>query len=294
MQQFNEKSLKAVLQNKGSCADLKQPLKGRAAVNGQLLDPSWFCKGVDLSAKTKTNPKSRRLARAMFIGAVLFVSQLGFQELRRMMTEGDRTVLDNMDLTSYGTAAQFLKALNKAPLCQILEVTNQLKYKEVLEKLLQHEDGLDYLQTLISSVGNEPAINPTMNAVNEAFTRRWFSGKFRSGERSIELDTLVQMSTTGERDNDDRVQTQVATTGAHSSPCFAFQHGNCRKLQCRYVHECLRCGSSSHGSDECKSNRSHRSPNRSSSRNEANKRQKKERPPHPRYRRDRAWNPVLP
>ena len=79
------------------------------------------------------------------------------------MTEGDRTVLDNMHPTSRGTAAQFLKALNKAPLLQILEVTNQLKYKEVLEKLHQHEGGLDYLQTLISSVGNEPAINPTMN-----------------------------------------------------------------------------------------------------------------------------------
>ena len=221
-QQFNEKALRTVLKNKGSCADLKQTLKARAAVYGQLLDPSWFCKGVDLSAKTKANPKSRRLARAMFIGAVLFVSQLGFQELRRIMTEGDRTVLDNLHPTARGTSAQFLKALSKAPLLQILEVTNKSKYKEILEKLLQHEDGLDYLQTLISSVGNESAINPTMNALNEAFTRRWFSGKFRSGERSIELDTLVHMSTTGERDNDDHVKTQGATADAHSSPCFAF------------------------------------------------------------------------
>ena len=78
-QQFNEKSLKTVLKNKGACTDLKQALKARAAVYGQLLEPAWFCKGVDLSAKTKLTPKSRRLARAMFAGAVLFAAQLGFK-----------------------------------------------------------------------------------------------------------------------------------------------------------------------------------------------------------------------
>ena len=65
-QQFNEKSLKMVLKNKGTCTDLKQALKARAAVYGQLLEPAWFCKGVDLSTKTKLTSKSRRLAKAMF------------------------------------------------------------------------------------------------------------------------------------------------------------------------------------------------------------------------------------
>ena len=37
-QQFNEKSLKTVLKNKGACTDLKQALKARA-VYGQLLEP---------------------------------------------------------------------------------------------------------------------------------------------------------------------------------------------------------------------------------------------------------------
>ena len=78
-QQFNEKSLRTVLKNKGACTDLKQALKARAAVYGQLLDPAWFGKGVDLSAKTKLTPKSRRVARAMFAGAALFAAQLGFK-----------------------------------------------------------------------------------------------------------------------------------------------------------------------------------------------------------------------
>ena len=88
------------------------------------------------------------------------------------MTEGDRKILADIKPTAYGTATQFLKALSKAPPLQILEITNHQKYKEVLEGILQHEDDLDYLQTLITSSNNEPALNPTMNALNEAFTRR--------------------------------------------------------------------------------------------------------------------------
>ena len=291
-QQFNEKALRTILKNKGSCADLKQTLKARAAVYGQLLDPSWFCKGVDLSAKTKMSPKSRRLARAMFVGAVLFVQQMGFREIQRIMTHGDRTILDNMNLGSYGTAGEFMKALSKAPLLQILEVTNRLKHKEVQEKLLQHDEGLDYLQSLVTLAGNEPALNPAMNALNEAFTRRWCTGSFRSGERGIELDTLVHMSTKGEKDNDDTIETQSITgTSQKQRPCFAFQNDNCSRTRCRYLHECLMCGSSSHGASRCSSNRrrrSRRSSERSSSRRDTNQCEEKERPPHPRYRRARA------
>ena len=202
-QQFNEKALRVVLQNKGACADLKQALKARAAVYGQLLDPSWLCKGFDLSAKTKTN-KSRRLARAMFFGAVLFATQLGAQELRKMMTKGDRTILENMRPSSYGTAAQFMKAISKAPLLQLLELTDKARKKEIFDNLQQHTDDLDYLQSLITSASSGPAVNPSMNALNDAFTRRWLTGSFQTEGRSIEIDTLVHMSTKGERDDEDR------------------------------------------------------------------------------------------
>ena len=83
----------------------------------------------------------------MFAGAVLFASQLGFKELRKLITEGDKKILADINPTSYRTAAQFLKALGKAPLLQILEITNQKRYKEILERVLQHDDDLDYLQT---------------------------------------------------------------------------------------------------------------------------------------------------
>ena len=39
-QQANEKALLSVLQSKGKAADLKQTLQARAALYGELLDPS--------------------------------------------------------------------------------------------------------------------------------------------------------------------------------------------------------------------------------------------------------------
>ena len=294
--QFNEKTLKTVLKNKGACADLKQALKARAAVYGQLLDPAWFAKGVDLSSKTKMIPKSRRLARAMFAGAVLFASQLGFKELRKLIMDGDKKILADVNPASYGTAAQFLKALRKAPLLQILEITNKQRYKEILGRVMQHDDDLDYLQTLLISANNEPAVNPTMNALNEAFARRWFSGRFRTAGRSIELDTIVHMCTKGEGDDDDKAQKQIKSD-AKPYPCFAFQHDNCNKRQCRFSHKCMKCGSSSHGSDRCDSSRSsgsRRTRRASSDRGSTHTSTTPSRPPHPRYRRDRARTTEVP
>ena len=65
------------------------------------------------------------------------------------------------------------------------------------------------------------------------------------------MDTIVNMSTKGEGDDDDRTQKQDKPEAeANSYPCFAFQYGRCNKSQCRFSHKCLKCGSSSHGCDK--------------------------------------------
>ena len=75
--------------------DLKQTLKARAAVYGSALDPSWFCKGVDLSSKVKTL-QDRRVARGMLIGAALFTVQMGAQKIRKLLSEGKAGVTDKI------------------------------------------------------------------------------------------------------------------------------------------------------------------------------------------------------
>ena len=227
-----------VTKAKGSTADLQQALKARAAIYGKTLDPTHFRKGVDLSSKAK-NHRDRRRARGMFIGAPLLVAQVGAHNIRKMLNDGDRSILQKMRLDTRGTAAQFLKALTKAPLLQILERINADRYKEVREGLLQQADDLDFLQTVVTSVHDAPALNPTLNAITDAFNRRRFSGRFRTAGRGMEMDTLLYQSTKGVKDDDDATslvgnisgtsQQSRYRTGGEAQHCYAFQSGSCHR-----------------------------------------------------------------
>ena len=245
---------------------------------GTSLDPKYFDKGKDLSKKTK-NPRDRRIARGMLIGSALFVAQIGAHNIRKMLTDGDKSTLAEMRPDSRGTAAQFMKALAKAPVLKIIEHVNLEKYQELKEHLLQQGDDLDFLQNVVKLATEEPALNPIMNAIGDAFSRRRFSGRFKTPGRSLELDLLLYQSTRGTLDDDDTAPISIGTSTQGNNagfstqrPCFAFQHGTCNRQQCIFQHVCLVCRSDTHGSDRCNKRRS-----------DANTK-----PPHPRFRRDRA------
>ena len=237
-QQANEHALMTVTKAKGSTADLQQALKARAAIYGKTLDPAHFRKGVDLSSKIK-NHRDRRRARGMFIGAPLLVAQVGAHNIRKMLNDGDRSTLQNMRLDTRGTAGQLLKALSKAPILQIIERINADRYKKLREGLLQQADDFDFLQSVVTSVLESPSLNPSMNAITDAFNRRRFSGRFRTAGRGIEMDTLLYQSTKGVKDDDDisrpvgntGVPNQQSRnrTGGEAQHCYAFQSGSCHR-----------------------------------------------------------------
>ena len=74
----------------------------------------------------------------MLAAAPLLVSQLGAQELRNLMMDGEPAVLQNIRLSSRGTAAQFLKALSKAAPMDILRLCNKEKGAAIGELFIQH------------------------------------------------------------------------------------------------------------------------------------------------------------
>ena len=53
-QRANEKALKDITKSSGATADLKQALQARAALYGELLEPSYFAKNSDLSLKANS------------------------------------------------------------------------------------------------------------------------------------------------------------------------------------------------------------------------------------------------
>ena len=123
-QQANERALLNLLKSKGSTANLKQTLQSRAAIYGNSLDPSWFCKNYALSAKL-IDLQRRRMARSLLAAAPLFSAQVGAQEIRKELSTRDDDVFDRMGLATRGTVGEFIKAIGKMSPLGILRMTDK-------------------------------------------------------------------------------------------------------------------------------------------------------------------------
>ena len=98
----------------------------------------------------------------------------------------------------------------------------------MMECAAQHTDDLDYLQSLLSSLGSQASLNPSLDAVCDAFSRRRIAGRFRTQGYSVELDTLLNQSSKGAKDDDDQLWINASNTKRESNyqssrPCFRFQ-----------------------------------------------------------------------
>ena len=162
---------------------------------------------------------------------------------------------------------------------------------------MQHADDLDYVQELLTSLGERTELNPSMNAVVEAFMRKRFTGRFKRAGQSVELDTLLHSSSKTVNDTDEEVR-KKRTEFKSTSLCYSFQNGTCQYANCRFRHACGICNSNAHGSNSCMiSHRNLPYGNRkadtmkqrpSYKRFRGNGVPEVDRPPHPRYRRNRA------
>ena len=143
----------------------------------------------------------------------------------------------------------------KASVLKILQKVNRRKYNELKEYPLQQADDLDFLLTFLTSIHEEPAINPSMNALNDAFNRLRFAGRFETPGRGTKVDTFLYQASKGELNDDDtgnnkRASGQRNTDGAKS--CNAFQRGSChRRSSWHFLYRCLLCGSEDLGADQC-------------------------------------------
>ena len=227
-QRANEKALMDLTKASGSTAGLKQALQARAALYGDLLEPSWFARNTDLSAKANSL-KKRRVARAMLSGAVLLVAQLGAHEVRSLLSSGQEDVLKDQGIGSRRLTSASLKNMAKASPLEMLKFVKWPHINQLTESLLRHADDLDFLQTLITSLGNRGELNPSLNAVHMAYSRRRFTGRFKTQNQSIELDTLLQQETRGTKDDDALIQASGTKKKSAQSPlpCHAYQKGPC-------------------------------------------------------------------
>ena len=57
---------------------------------------------------------------------------------------------------------------------EVIKFVNREKGEQLTKVLLQHADDLDYLQDLMNSLSKKGSLNPSLNAVIQAYSRRRF------------------------------------------------------------------------------------------------------------------------
>ena len=79
----------------GARGNIQEILEKRANLYGDNIDPKWFSYDSDLGVKAKSS-QERNKARAMLAAAPLMMAQLGAQDLRKRMLEGDSSILSRL------------------------------------------------------------------------------------------------------------------------------------------------------------------------------------------------------
>ena len=141
----------------------------------------------------------------MLAGSTLLMTQLDLREIRKVLNRGNAETLLDIEQDTVMPVKQVIELLAKAPLTLVIKLLSHSKYEEIKKLFSRCEGDADYTQHMLRLMGNKKELNPVMNAVCEAFSRRRWQGSFKSEGQSIELDTLLFDDTKGDADDDNGI-----------------------------------------------------------------------------------------
>ena len=220
------------------------------------------------------------------------VAQTGLQSIVGLLSRGDKSVLDNLRLGDRLTVAEVLKALNMAPPLSVMKLLNLESGTQLESRLGQLLAELDFTQAVSDLVALRDQLNPSMDAVAEAFKRRNLSGVFLKDNQNLSLQALM-FSLEKSGNDSDLLTAEIKNTdgrGPSNRTCYAYQRGVCRWAKCIYQHRCSLCNKFGHGKWQCYSNSTkcnERGPTDDGEKKTGRGQDKGVVPPNPRYRRDR-------
>ena len=220
------------------------------------------------------------------------MAQTGLQSVIGLLSGGDDRVVDKLHLGDRLSVAEVLKALSKAAPLTVMKLLNVDKGDQVVSKLGQLQAELDFTQSVSDLVSRQDPLNPSLNAIAEAFKRRNLGGVFLQESQDLSLQALMHSLNKSGNDSDLITPEMKGAKGRGTSTrlCFAYQSGICRWPSCVYQHRCASCNKYGHGKWKCFSNTSKSTeaplPGELVPKTEKT-RFSGEKPPNPRYRRDR-------
>ena len=114
----------------------------------------------------------RRSVRAQLIAAPLIVAQAGLHRLQVLLGGGDSPVLTSVRLGEHYSVAETLKILSSLPPLSVLKLLNRARAAELTSLSATVASDIDFVQSTVDLVAAMDSLNPSMNAVAEAFKRR--------------------------------------------------------------------------------------------------------------------------
>ena len=185
------------------------------------------------------------------------VAQLGAQELKKKLQQGDVETLHSLRMGDQMSMAQLLARLSNAPPMAVLQLCNAEKGKAINNMIQQHSEDLDFVQEVLTAVGNHSELNPTMHAVLAGFTRRRNFGYFKNGAHNVDIDRLRFSHTAspkdadggGQKKNDNSTSSNSRNQSTRKAICYYFQRvAGCNAPgRCKFAHLCILCDGWAHG-----------------------------------------------
>ena len=116
--------------------------------------------------------------------APLLIAQVGLQRLRTLLDTGDSQVLARIRLRELLTVAETLKLLSKSPPLSVLKLLCRTRANEISFQAAKISAELDFTQMVLDLVAAKDSLNPSVNAVAEAFRKRFVGGVFSPSDHS--------------------------------------------------------------------------------------------------------------
>lgn len=189
------------------------------------------------------------------------VAQTGLEKIRQLLSSGDPSAMESLNLSDHYSVAEVLQHLSHAPFTSLMKLFDRIKGDNLEARILGLAADLDFAQSVLDLVSSKEELNPALNAVAEAFKRRALSGSFVSDTHCIALDALRYADSKGENDQDGLAtdikslydKNRKLQRGDKPTPniCWPYQRGVCRWKSCRFTHMCSLCGVLGHGSMYC-------------------------------------------
>ena len=111
-------------------------------------------------------------------------------------------MLERLRLGDNIPVAETLKLLSTAPPLLVLKLLNADTGGNLDTLIGNVSTELDFVQTVADLVSSGDGLNPSLNAVADAFRRRLLKERFVSESNTVKMNALVYADTKGSNDND--------------------------------------------------------------------------------------------